>query len=121
IFWDESIDLLKIIGLILLMLSFYLINIFGELRGKIKYQWLLYCSLTFLFNGAVPSLLKWHEVLLPNKELFLFLFIGFSVSSIASFLFIFIFSFIEKNNSNLSLLKLPCESWFIIIGIAIST
>lgn len=121
IFWDESIDLLKIMGLILLMLSFYLINIFGEQRGKIKYQWLLYCSLTFLLNGAVPSLLKWHEVLLPNKETFLFLFIGFSVSSIVSFLLIFIFSLTEKNNSNLSLLKLPSKSWLIIIGIVIST
>lgn len=121
LFWGETIDFFKFVGLILLIFSFYLINISGGGVGKFKYQWLIYASLTFLFNGIMPTLLKWHEVLLPNKEIFLFLFIGFSISSIFSFILVLFFNFTEKKKSWFSIIKLPFKSWLIIFGIAFST
>lgn len=87
--WREAAGPLKIIGLVLFLLSFYFIQIFGGRQEQYVQQqkrWMTYCLLAFLFNGLIPVLAKTHQSMLDGSEATELMIVGFSAAFICSFL-----------------------------------
>ena len=64
ILWNESLTLLKFIGIILLLFSIILINIKKETGFSAK--WLLYALATLLTNGICSVIQKMHQINFPT-------------------------------------------------------
>ena len=85
LFWGERIGLLQAVALAILFVSFYLgsgPNAAGERRFSMK--WLLLALGAFAGNGVLMSLLKWHQRILPGKEIGAFLVIAFATAVVCS-------------------------------------
>lgn len=63
ILWNESLTLLKFIGIILLLFSIILINIKKETGFSAK--WLCYALVTLLTNGICSVIQKMHQIEFP--------------------------------------------------------
>lgn len=63
ILWNESLSLLKVIGIILLLLSIFLINIKKE--NGFSAKWLFYALTTLLANGICSVIQKMHQIKFP--------------------------------------------------------
>jgi drug/metabolite transporter (DMT)-like permease len=64
ILWNESLTLLKFFGVILLLLSIFLINIKKESGFSAK--WLFYALVTLLSNGFCSVIQKMHQIKFPT-------------------------------------------------------
>lgn len=64
ILWNESLTLLKFIGIILLLFSIILINIKKETGFSAK--WLFYALATLLTNGICSVIQKMHQINFPT-------------------------------------------------------
>lgn len=87
--WQEKAGIMRWIGLILFLLSFYFIQIYGRHRGKagkIDKRWLAYCLLAFLFNGLIPVVAKTHQSLMGGREAAELTLVGFAVAALCSLL-----------------------------------
>lgn len=63
-FWNESLTLLKLIGIILLLFSILLINIKKE--NGFSAKWLFYALTTLLSNGICSVIQKMHQIKFPS-------------------------------------------------------
>lgn len=121
LFWNEPAGIWKVAGILLFLISFYLINIYGNKEDiSVKNRrWVVYCLLAFLFNGSVPVLAKLHQTFLPGQEVVEFMFIGFSSAFIFSLTCLF---FSERKNKKSQKIELKMQPlWIYIIGLALST
>ncbi len=83
--WEEQIGLLQAAALVILFFSFYLgsgPNASGTRRFSVK--WLLLVLGAFVGNGVLMTLLKWHQRLLPGREVGMFLVIAFFTATLVS-------------------------------------
>jgi drug/metabolite transporter (DMT)-like permease len=64
ILWNESLTLLKFFGVILLLLSIFLINIKKE--NGFSAKWLFYALVTLLSNGFCSVIQKMHQIKFPT-------------------------------------------------------
>jgi drug/metabolite transporter (DMT)-like permease len=64
ILWNESLTLLKFFGVILLLLSIFLINIKKE--NGFSAKWLFYALVTLLSNGFCSVIQKMHQINFPT-------------------------------------------------------
>ncbi len=64
VFWNESLTLLKFIGIILLLISVLFINIKKE--NGFSAKWLFYALTTLLTNGVCSVIQKMHQVKFPS-------------------------------------------------------
>ena len=64
IFWNESLSLLKVIGIVFLLLSIFLINIKKE--NGFSAKWLCYTFITLLTNGICSVVQKMHQLRFPT-------------------------------------------------------
>jgi drug/metabolite transporter (DMT)-like permease len=64
ILWNESLTLLKFFGVILLLLSIFLINIKKE--NGFSAKWLFYSLVTLLSNGFGSVIQKMHQIKFPT-------------------------------------------------------
>ena len=84
LFFEESIGLWQIIGMVLMLASFALAN-GGENGGKrANLRWLLLCVVAFLATGAIGVMQKIHQSSAFKGELNAFLVIAFAVSAFLS-------------------------------------
>ena len=84
LFFEESIGLWQIIGMVLMLASFALAN-GGENGGKrANLRWLLLCIVAFLATGAIGVMQKIHQSSAFKEELNAFLVIAFAVSAFLS-------------------------------------
>ena len=63
VFWDESLTVLKIIGIILLLISILFINVKKE--SGFSARWLFYALTTLLTNGICSVIQKMHQIKFP--------------------------------------------------------
>lgn len=63
-FWNESLTILKFIGIIFLLISILLINIKKE--NGFSAKWLFYALITLLSNGICSVIQKMHQVKFPS-------------------------------------------------------
>ena len=64
ILWNETLTLLKFSGIILLLLSIFLINIKKE--NGFSAKWLFYALVTLLSNGFCSVIQKMHQIKFPT-------------------------------------------------------
>ena len=63
-FWNESLTLFGVCGILLLLISIVLINC--KKVDKISYKWLLYALATLLTNGICSVIQKYHQLQFPK-------------------------------------------------------
>jgi len=82
--WHETIVPIQIFG-ILLMLVCLICSVGKEGNGKkFSTRWLLYCAVSFLCNGLIGVMQKWHQSSNVKEELSAFLLVAFAVSLLYS-------------------------------------
>lgn len=87
IFWNENVNLFQILGLGMLLLTFYLGNSPSEKNGTgINLKWLILCIAAFVGNGTLMVVSKWHQVFLPGEQIKEFLIVAFGTAAALSFL-----------------------------------
>lgn len=84
VFWNETLTLLKFIGIILLLISVLLINIKKE--NGFSAKWLFYALITLLTNGICSVIQKMHQVKFPTLYKTEFMFWALLCVSIILFL-----------------------------------
>lgn len=126
--WQEKAGATRWIGLILFILSFYFIQIYGKDQkntGKTEKRWLVYCLLAFLFNGLIPVVAKTHQSLMDGHEAAELTLVGFAVAALCSLLGWTLYGggYSRIRNSAESCKKNPVHwrSMLLIIGVALST
>lgn len=84
--WHEPFTWQVGVGIILFLVAFYLISVPGAAKGqKISGKWILFCFLSWLFNGGCSLTIKTHQMLLPNREGNEMLLVGYCTAAIVSF------------------------------------
>lgn len=84
IFWNESVGIAQIIGIILMVICFFLsVNTNGN-EKKSSLRWLMYCAITFVCTGAIGVMQKVHQSSNYRHELNSFLLLSFVVSFLYS-------------------------------------
>lgn len=97
LFWNESISLVQIIGIILMFACFILSTDLssGESK-KLSLTWLFYAILVFLCTGGIGVMQKVHSTSAFSGEQNGFLLIAFAFASVFAFLMFTIVHFREK-------------------------
>lgn len=125
--WQEKAGVTKWIGLILFLLSFYFIQLYGkhqENTGKTDKRWLIYCLLAFLFNGLIPVVAKTHQSLMGGREAAELTLVGFAVAALCSLLGWMVCGGYSRTGKSAELYKKNPVHWrsmLLIIGVALST
>ena len=90
LFFNESITALKIIGILLMLISFVFAVERGADQKKGNLAWLMLCIIVFLGTGSIGLMQKVHQTSAYKNELDIFLVLAFivcaAVASTASFL-----------------------------------
>lgn len=90
LFFNESITLLKIIGILLMLISFVFAVERGNDQKKGNLTWLILCIVVFLGTGSIGLMQKVHQTSAYKEELDIFLVLAFivcaAVASTASLL-----------------------------------
>ena len=93
------INIFQIIGLALLLVSFYIGNRpLGDDRKNISPQFILICMVSFLLNGVIMSLVKLHQGAMPGTDVQAFVLYGFS-ASVAASVVCFLFFHIKESKA----------------------
>jgi drug/metabolite transporter (DMT)-like permease len=117
LFWNEPVSMIQLVGLILLFATFYLGGASSSSgQQKVSLRWILFCIASFLGNGFVMTITKWHQVLLPGEEMKEFLTIAFGTAAVLSLVFFLIY-FYAKKQIVFTLTKIPILSIVLITGI----
>ena len=83
VLWNEKITAVQMIGLMLMIFMFYVMTRTGKLDNiVISKKWILYSVATLFFNGSLGAMLKYHQMLLPRKEVYEFLSVAFFTSAL---------------------------------------
>lgn len=95
-FWNENISTLQLIGLILLLTTFYLGSESPE-KGKDRwnFKWLIFSIMAFIGNGTLMVVSKGHQMILPGQEVNEFLIIAFGTAATISLL-VFLWNFLRQ-------------------------
>lgn len=101
IWWEESINPLQYIGIILLLLSLVLSVDFTKNKSKTNIKWLICCFVAFISTGLIGVMQKIHQTSLYKDELDGFLIIAF----IFSFFISLILTLVFRNKRNLDVYK----------------
>ena len=109
IFLNEELTLFKVIGILLMLLSFLPMltdnNKVTDKKKSKKIVYVLLCFSVFIFNGLISIISKAHQIdknaVGINDFLILTAIIGFA----AAFIFIFILTIINKNKNNKGFLE----------------
>ncbi|WP_455381765.1 EamA family transporter [Salinispira pacifica] len=91
LFWGESATALQLIGLLLLVVTLYLISGSSVSRtGSVDLRWALFTGAAFIGNGAVLTIMKEHQILLHGRQIREFLMIAFLVAAGLSGILLFV-------------------------------
>lgn len=66
VFLNETVSFMKILGIILILVSMYLIKYQSE-NVKIRNRWFIYVGITFVSNGICSVIQKVHQILYPSS------------------------------------------------------
>ena len=84
LFFHETITLLKVIGILLMLISFYFAVEKETEKRKGNLRWLLLCITVFLGTGGIVIMQKVHQSSEYRSELTMFLVIAFICSFVFS-------------------------------------
>lgn len=85
IFYGETISPLQIIGISLLILTFYIGSTASATGSrKMTLKWLMFALLAFLGGGSLGVLVKTHQYLFPGQYMVSYLVIGFLTAAVTA-------------------------------------
>ena len=85
LFWGESISLLQVLALVVLLASFYLAGgVKLESGRRFNVTWLVLILTAMLGNGVLMTLSKYHQRILPGRDVGEFLIVAFATAALAS-------------------------------------
>ena len=96
IFWGEKIKALQIVGIVLMLASFYFSINKEEKQKKASLKWLLFCILALIGSGGIGLMQKIHQNTEYKGEVNAFLITAFAVGSVLSLALLLI----SKTRSN---------------------
>lgn len=99
VLWNEKITAVQLIGLMLMIFMFYVMTRAGKSDNiVISQKWIVYSVATLFFNGSLGAMLKYHQMLLPKKEVYEFLSVAFFTSALLCGIFYIWLVKIRKQN-----------------------
>lgn len=114
-FWGEKIKVLQIIGIVLMLASFYFSIRKEEQEKKASFKWLLLCILALICYGAIGLMQKIHQNTEYKGEINAFLFTAFTVGGSLSLILALVSKFksgqsmlLRKENGKVSWVMLGC-------------
>lgn len=84
IFWNESIDMIQYLGILLMLICFIFSVDFRKKDRKANFRWLIYSFSAFLFTGLIGVMQKLHQSSVYKDELDAFLIVAFGFSFVCS-------------------------------------
>ena len=84
LFFDEKIEIAHIIGIVLMLISFFCAVEKGTDEKKVSVRWLVFCLIAFLCTGGIGVMQKIHQSSVYKDELNAFLVFAFAVSFLFS-------------------------------------
>ncbi len=96
LFWHETLRWLQIVGIALMVCSFFFAIEKKEDEKKASGKWLTLCLVALVGRGLVGVMQKTHQTSAYKGEINAFLIVAFLVSSLVSWILIFVFSKKEK-------------------------
>lgn len=86
LFWNESLSLFKILGIVLMLACFFFaIDTEKDNGKKANTKWFILCLLALLTGALIGILQKIHQSSEYKSEIYTFLFVAFLTSAIISF------------------------------------
>lgn len=83
LFWNETLHVTALIGILLFLVAFYCVSVLGGTSGgKVSRRWLLLCFATWLLNGSLSVIVKIQQSATGGKEASSLTTIAFSCSCI---------------------------------------
>jgi drug/metabolite transporter (DMT)-like permease len=115
-FWNETISTLQLVGLLLLLITFYIGNESTGGDGEKKWggKWLAFCILSFLGNGALMVISKGHQIIMQGQGLIEFLIISFGTAAFISLL-LFLWNYL-RHKQEVKHFKSWSLAWVIIVA-----
>lgn len=83
-FWNESIDMIQYLGILLMLICFIFSVDFRKNDRKANFRWLIYSFSAFLFTGLIGVMQKLHQSSVYKDELDAFLIVAFGFSFVCS-------------------------------------
>lgn len=118
-FWSEKISIVQSGGLILLFTAFYLgSKTSRDEKQRKNLRWVLLCVVALIGNGGLMTITKFHQILLPGRQIKEFLILSFGTASLLS-LILFLWRYFVKNEKVVHLKNL--NFLFIALGAGITT
>lgn len=106
LFFNEPLTPALIIGALLFLAAFYLLNVPGSMSGNItitppkqKKKWLLFCMLTFLGNGLLAVVQKSHQMISGGTQASGLMLVGFLSASVFYFIVYLLMRKIHRKGS----------------------
>jgi drug/metabolite transporter (DMT)-like permease len=95
--WHEKISLPLSIGMVLLLVTLYIASRQGAgpsnektaLTRKSIVRWLALCLIAMLLNGLLMTISKYHQIMMPGKEISEYLILVFTVACLLSVILFF--------------------------------
>ena len=75
IIWNESLTATKVLAIILMLICIILSVNFSDKGNKMNLKWMVFCFISFLCNGLIGVMQKWHQTTEFKNELDAFLII----------------------------------------------
>lgn len=118
LFWNESLGVFKIIGIVLMIGSFFFaIDTENDDGKKANVKWFILCLLALLFISLIGIMQKVHQTSEYKNEVTAFLCVAFLTSSIISFVG---YVFTKKNENKSKEEQVTTKKWlWFLIALAI--
>jgi len=82
LFFEESVSVYQYAGAVMMILSFVCAVDTKADKNKASFRWVVYCFISFIFNGSIGVVQKFHQNTPAKEEIFPFLVITFAVSTL---------------------------------------
>ena len=97
LFFNEKIEIVHVLGIVLMIVSFILSVDKSKNKDSASIKWLIYSIIAFLCTGAIGVMQKIHQSSEFKGELNAFLVLAFAVSFVFAIILTFVFSKKENN------------------------
>ena len=112
IFWGDSLTVLQILGIVVMLASFVVINLDGNALKGVKKGYAGWVALLFTVNGLYGTLMAGQQRILAGAESNEMIVVTFLSSSLISLISLLV----SRKKDTLSAFRMPAKAWGNAIG-----
>lgn len=110
--WKEPFTWQAGAGIALFLAAFYLVSVPGAAKGqKISGKWLLFCFMSWLFNGGCSLSVKAHQMAMEGREGNEMLLVGYCTAALLSFGLYAVLRAKQGPSGDFALVKAGARRW----------